>query len=415
MKRVIIGLLMVGIAGLGAEFPSRADTAKPRWPSLLLAQAQFHDERGEDGRMHPVPGAARLVMVYRSSDGGLWSARVLEDTVSNVFHKAMYFKPVVGGPGILTIGANKAALRLWRPRGGGWEATTLWQPEFGGKQNRLRDMEVGDVTGDGVDDVVIATHDQGVVEVIEQKGGEYVLKELSRHPCRYVHEIELADVDGDGKLEIFATPSAPNKLDGSIQPGKIMMFDTEDGKRFSSKLIEEFPTRHVKEILAYDFESSGRPSLFAALEGEQIGSNSAGTRSTEIKLYRFDRGGISDEMVAALPGKLCRFLTAGDVDGDGRTEIFASTHQSGIWMLKWSGGVWKKKLVDMDSSGFEHATYVADLDGDGKDEVYVAADDQGWLRRYAWSGGKTERTDLLELTGDIITFNITAITDRMLE
>ena len=34
------------------------------------------------------------------------------------------------------------------------------------------------------------------------------------------------------------------------------------------------------------------------------------------------------------------------------------------------------RSIDADSSGFEHAAYVADLDGDGTLELYVAADDQ---------------------------------------
>ena len=194
---------------LSAPEQTRAES-----PTLLLAQAQFHQRLGDDGRMHPSPGAARLVMAYPGE--GVWKSEILEDSVSNVFHKAMYFTPADETPGILTIGANEAALKLWRRDGPRWRSTTLWQTRFGGKQNRLRDMETGDVTGDGIPDIVIATHDQGVVAVIEQKGGAYTAHELSREPRRYVHEIELGDMDGDGQLEIFATPSGPNKLDGSI-------------------------------------------------------------------------------------------------------------------------------------------------------------------------------------------------------
>ena len=175
---------------------------------------------------------------------------------------------------------------------------------------------------------------------------------------------------------------------------------------FASTVVEEFPTRHVKEILVFDIDGSGRPVLFAALEGEEIGAGREQGGSTEIKLYRFKNGGMVGESVTKLPGKLCRFLAGGDVDGDGSPELIASTHQSGIWMLERDGKKWRKTLVDMDSSGFEHATCLADLDGDGSDEIYVAADDQGWLRRYVWNGQRFDRTNLMELTGDIITFNI---------
>ena len=44
--------------------------------------------------------------------------------------------------------------------------------------------------------------------------------------------------------------------------------------------------------------------------------------------------------------------------------------------------------IDRDSSGFEHAALLTDLDGDGVDELYVASDDQGEVRRYAWKDGR---------------------------
>ncbi len=374
-------------------------------PDLLLAQAQFKDEAGSDGKKRQVPGAARLLMVYATPQG--WRSRVLEDPESNVFHKAIFFQPLQGSSGILTIGANAAVLKLWRPRGSEWAAETLWRATFGGKQDRLRDMEVGDVTGDGIADVVIATHDQGVVEVLEQTKEGFAPHELSRKARTFVHEIELGDVDGDGKLEIFATPSAPNKLDGSIQPGQIEMFEQRAPGSFESRIVEEFPTRHVKEILVYDLEGSGRPTLFASLEGEEIGKGKAGSNSM-IRAYRFSDGGVSGQDVIPLPGSLCRFLTGGDVDGDGKNELVASTFASGIWLIRHTKDGWTKQLIDDQSSAFEHATLIFDLDGDGKKEIYVAADDQNLLRRYDWQGdGRFKRTDLLELGGGgRITFNM---------
>src|SRR5438045_3596335 len=71
---------------------------------------------------------------------------------SNAFHKAMPWQD-----GFLTIGATKAMLKTWRFGDGAWSAVTRWNPTFGGKFDRLRDIERGDVDGDGKDDLVIAT------------------------------------------------------------------------------------------------------------------------------------------------------------------------------------------------------------------------------------------------------------------
>ena len=43
------------------------------------------------------------------------------------------------------------------PTATGWTSETLWTRKWGGKFNRLRDVEIGDVNGDGKDDIVIAT------------------------------------------------------------------------------------------------------------------------------------------------------------------------------------------------------------------------------------------------------------------
>ena len=58
------------------------------------------------------------------------------------------------------------------------------------------------------------------------------------------------------------------------------------------------------------------------------------------------------------------------------------------------------QLIDRGSSGFEHASHVADLDGDGKVELYVAADDQKSLRRYLWDGQSFQRSDIGTIGSD---------------
>jgi hypothetical protein len=63
---------------------------------LYVAQAQFVDKIGEDGKMHPVPGPARLGIWSKANNG--WIEEVLEDPQSNVFHKAAWFAPVGGEP-----------------------------------------------------------------------------------------------------------------------------------------------------------------------------------------------------------------------------------------------------------------------------------------------------------------------------
>ena len=62
--------------------------------------------------------------------------------------------------------------------------------------------------------------------------------------------------------------------------------------------------------------------------------------------------------------------------------------------------------IDKESSGFEHATHVADLDGDKKAEIYVAADDQRELRRYVWNGTDFDREVISRIPKLHISWNL---------
>jgi hypothetical protein len=91
---------------------------------------------------------------------------------------------------------------------------------------------------------------------------------------------------------------------------------------------------------------------------------------------------------------MCRFLTAGDVDGDGKKEMVAAGKDTGLWLLRPGAdprAEWSVSLIDPDSRGFEHAAVLADLDGDGTDELYAASDNDREVRRYVWEDGQPVR------------------------
>jgi hypothetical protein len=346
--------------------------------ALVLAMASFEDDA--DGAPKPLPARAGI-LVERD---GAWSYGWIEDPASNVFHKAMAYRPAQGPSGLLTLGGTGASVKLWSADG----TTTLWEADFGGEFSRMRDAEVGDLYGDGRAAIAVATHDQGVVAVLRPDGaGGFSVHELDREPGTVVHEIELGDLDGDGVLEVYATPSAPNRVDGTPQPGKVVRYVPARGR--DRAVVADLGKRHAKEILAGDIDGDGTQELYVAVEGISEG---------QVEILRYDDGTDPDEgtRVAKLPDKLCRFLTAGDVDGDGRREIVAATHKRGIWLIRPGSGEWPIELIDRDSSSFEHASILLDLDGDRRDELYVASDDQGEVRRYAWSSGGWDKAVLMK-------------------
>jgi hypothetical protein len=361
MARSLILSTLAATALLACGRGAQAPAGRGSFDSgLVLAAAVLG--KNDDGSPKPLPARAGIL----TRTGSEWRYRFFEDEESNVFHKVLPY----GDEGLLTLGGSKAAVKLWRPDG---TAETLWEADFGGKFSRMRDAEVGDIFGDGKLSIAVGTHDQGVVAVLRpDAAGKFSVTELDRAPETIVHEIELGDLNGDGVLEIYATPSAPNKLDGTEQPGHVVRYVPAAGE--GAVVVADLGSRHAKEILAFDLDGDGKDELYVSVEAVSGGS-------VEVRRYDDRTDPKAENVVARLDDKLCRFLTAGDVDGNGSKELVAATHKRGLFLLR-PGSPWRVDLIASDSSGFEHASILADLDSDGRDELYVASDDQGEVRRY---------------------------------
>ena len=397
MMRITRATVVSSLASLAVFFAfgcgggaGRRQAGETEGAALLLSVSVFGTN--EDGSPKPLPGR----MAILTPEGNGWSHRFIEDPGSNVLHKAMAYE--AGGiAGILTLGGTKAAVKLWRPDG---DTDTLWEADFGGEFSRMRDAEVGDVYGDGAAAIVVATHDQGVIVVLRPDGaGGFSVDELDAKRDTIVHEIELGDLDGDGTLEVYATPTPPNELNGTPQPGSVVRYVPANGE--GPVEVADLGTRHAKEILVEDVDGDGRDELYVSVEAVSGGQ-------VEIRRFDADTGPTEGRVIARLDDQLCRFLTAGDIDGDGVLEIVAATHKAGLWLLRRSGDSWTQEIIATDSSSFEHATILLDLDGDERDELYVASDDQGQVRRYTWEGDAWQREIILEYSDGLprFTWNI---------
>jgi len=428
----LILLLTGGLAACGAEeTPTKAATdqgaaktaaapavaATPTTPDTLpngivLALAQFVTEKGKDGKDKFVPGPARLEFLYR--ENGQWKTSSFEDPDSNVFHKAMLYD-WGDGPRLLTLGGTRAILKAWKLTDSGLSPTVLWEKDFGGKFSRMRDAEIADLLGDGKPSLAVATHDQGVVAVVHPSGGgKFDVKELDHKANTFVHEIEVGDLNGDGMIEIYATPSEPNRLDGTPQKGEVVRYVPADGGARS--VVADLGERHAKEILVADVDGDGKQELYVSVEGELEGPKGAQRIKSPVSILRFEADTPPDQgkEIAEIQDSLSRFLTVGDIDGDGKKEMVAAAYSSGLWLLRPGAdpnAKWKIELIDRDSAGFEHAAILTDLDGDGIDELYVASDRHKEVRRYVWNGRRLAREVIYKRPDDrpIFTWNLMPI------
>ena len=367
--------------------------------ALLLSQAWFT----KDANGKPKPGPARLE-IWRKGPAG-WNFTRLEDPESNVFHKSI----LSDDGSILTIGAMGAHLKRWTFANGAWSQDKLWSQSWGGKFDRLRDIEIGDVDGDGADEYVIATHDFGVVAVFNPgvDGAEPEIIEMDKKADIFVHEIEIGDIEGDGKLEFFATPSDRNKANVS-QHGEVVMYKW-DGTTYARSIVDPGKGTHAKEILAADIDGDGKTEIFSVQEA--VLENKKMVKPVTIRQYtRNVEGSFSFDEIAQIEDTMTRFIIAEDFDGDGKREIIAASKKTGLYRVNPGADGWTVTQFDANSSSFEHAIVAADLDGDDQVELYVAADNQQELKRYDWNAEtKTfDKTLIGKLQPSVFTWSIEA-------
>ncbi|MBX2801469.1 MAG: VCBS repeat-containing protein [Myxococcales bacterium] len=382
--------------------PDPAPVAEPSAPegpapTLIMVQAQFPGGK---------PGPAKAVL-YRT-DGERWFPEIVEDPESNVWHKGLPWRD-----GFLTLGAQGAHLKHWtRDDAGKWQGRALWTTSFGGKFDRLRDIEIADLDGDGQEEMAIATHDMGVVAVgDENEDGSWTFQEFDKTPDTFVHEVEVGDVDGDGKMEFYVTPSDRNKASGASQPGGVARYDVQPDGTYARTQVIRWEESHAKEILVTDLDGDGTPELYVAKEGHVSADGGTKTLVSPAAIVRLIPDGKSwrEELVIELPGeKQCRFLVAGDVDHDGAAELVAAGMETGLWMIDRDGEAFSSSLVTKDSGGFEHATHLADLDGDGKLEIYAASEKKDFrlLRRFEFADGAWTSEVIAPIPPRHITWNL---------
>src|SRR5690606_21622802 len=167
------------------------------------------------------------------------------------------------------------------------------------------------------------THDQGSVALLRDAGGQNRVEKIDAETNTFVHEIELGDLDGDGTLEVYATPSEPNRL-GAEQSGHVVRYVPKKGERRA--VVADLGKRHAKEIYVDDMDGDGKDELYVAVEAKPRGSGASRTTEepVEIRRYRAGTPPTEGEVVATLPDRFTRFLTVGQPASGGPKVMVAA-------------------------------------------------------------------------------------------
>jgi hypothetical protein len=279
-----------------------------------------------------------------------------------------------------------------------------------------RDIKVGDVDGNGLDEIFclmggtdISAHPDSIGFYFFEWDGvndngfgidggpTYILPVGEIDPrltrCDRTETIMMADVDDDGNQEVL-WPS-----DGGTGGDGLYIFSCIDGELtgFPTWLVELAQERVAgemtgspKNVTVADMNGNGQKEvIFATWNNGQLSIFEAIAPDTYEETVIFTDATVTDETIYKGMGAL-------DVDGDGDDElIFNSYWNATIYMINAPANI-----ADIDVTNPEHYTWLrddaggsgltgalGDQDQDGKPEFYITLYTRGGVRALEYNGG----------------------------
>ncbi len=291
----------------------------------------------------------------------------------------------------------------------------------------MQAMDVGDVDGDGTDDVVIASRTK--VTVYRRTEGRFAKIAEAPVGARYkIHYISLADLNNNGKVEIYVSTNEKNRPNSFCMEwqGEKLDYLFQDARFY---------------IRAMQVPGDGM-----VLAGQK---GSMDSESFEPGIYQLEQkdGRVQAGTQIMVPGSVNMFDFAFvDLEADGRMELVAINQSDKIKVLSQNGKqMWKssdyyggtKRFVgelEMEYSAANVKRYyipsriiIADLNGDDKADVIVNKNlssasraftnlksyPDGEIHGLAWNGiGLTELWRTRKIDGYIADYQLKMIDDE---
>ena len=360
-------------SGLAARSDIAALRNDPRFAMLFPTASTFATPFAED---------VRIIHEWRGDSAGDelgWIGRPIGDVdgdgVTDVIVSGTQNPPYGSTRGTLRVHSGRSGRQLWRRDGErGWVLGTSVEA-------------AGDVDRDGVPDVIAGAPGKGLAIVLSGRDGREIRRmQGDSTEGNFGGAVAAAgDVDGDGYADVIVGASgASSHLRGA---GRAIVFSGKSGARLLT--------------LEGEHENDGFGSAVAGGGGRllAVGAGTAGA-AHQGRVYIYEAGKsaprwIEDADSTGVALGAMFVSIAGDVDGDGVPDVYASDFSNRalgaatgrVYLYSGATGVTLLTLTGERAGEAlgTSASRAGDVDGDGRADLAVGSWQFGGE---AWSGGK---------------------------
>jgi hypothetical protein len=249
-------------------------------------------------------------------------------------------------------------------------------------------VAVEDFDGDGLPDIIIPTFGKPHVRYFKNLG-KLKFKDVTKGSGLETFEgegtgVAVADFDRDGKLDIYMT---------SLRQGASRLFRGNGDGTFTD----------VSEKAGVLLKTPARSCSWCDIDGDGYVDLFITSPTGDCHLFRNNRDGTFTDIIKDsgidLKGRHCLGCCFGDIDGDGRDDLFVTCYQSQQSALFKNLGGGKFKDISQAAGLTRKASSVgcvfADIFNTGRLDLYVSTD--SWL-----SGANYKEAELLKMNHTVL-------------